>query len=239
LLARDTGGRAAYNTNDFKAVLAADIADGSRYYTLAYTPTNLREEGRERKIEIKTASGSYKLSYRRSYYEDIFNKSKAAAATQASDPLRPLMDRGMPNFTELRYRVSVTPAAAQPAADAPGVGDNTNLKAPLTRYTVRFSLAADSLPLVPSPDGVRREPVEVALIAYSQDGKPLNWMLRSVNLAIRPEQMATAQASGIPFHFDFDVPPGDVYLRTGIYDASTSKAGTLEIPLRSLVAVRK
>lgn len=237
LLARDTGGRATYNTNNFKAVLAADIADGSHYYTLAYTPTNFREEGRERKIEIKTASGSYKLSYRRSYYEDIFGKSKAT--TQASDPLRPLMDRGMPNFTELRYRVSVTPTAAQPAVDAPRAGDNADLKAPLTRYTVRFSLAADSLPLVPSPDGVRREPVEVALIAYSQDGKPLNWMTRSVNLAIRPEQMATAQASGIPFHFDFDVPTGDIYLRTGVYDASTSKAGTLEIPLRSLVAARK
>jgi hypothetical protein len=79
----------------------------------------------------------------------------------------------------------------------------------------------------------------VALIAYSQDGKPLNWMVRSIGLAIRPEQMAIAQASGIPFHFDFDVPQGDVYLRTGVYDASTSKAGTLEIPLRSLVVAHK
>jgi VWFA-related protein len=239
LLARDTGGKAIYNTNNFSGALAADIDNGSRYYTLAYTPTNYKEEGRERKIEIKTASGSYKLSYRRSYYEDTPRELKAAEAAPGTDPLRPLMDRGMPNFTEIRYRVKVTPASSLPAADAPRAGDNADLKAPFTRYTVSFSLATESLPLVPSPDGIRREPVEVALIAYSQDGKPLNWMVRSIGLAIRPEQMAIAQASGIPFHFDFDVPQGDVYLRTGIYDASTSKAGTLEIPLRSLVVAHK
>jgi VWFA-related protein len=239
LLARDTGGKATYNTNNFSGALAADIENGSRYYTLAYTPTNQRESGRGRKIEIKSTSGDYKLSYRRSYYEDTSKELKAAADAPAKDPLRPLMDRGMPNFTEIRYRVKVTPASSQPAADAPRAGDNADLKAPFTRYTVSFSLATESLPLVPSPDGVRREPVEVALIAYSQDGKPLNWMVRSVGLAIRPEQMAIAQAAGIPFHFDIDVPQGDIYLRTGVYDASTSKAGTLEIPLSSLVAARK
>jgi VWFA-related protein len=238
-LAKATGGKAIYNSNDFSGALAADIENGSRYYTLAYTPTSQRESGRERKIEIKTASGDYKLSYRRSYYEDTSRELKAAAAAPAKDPLRPLMDRGMPNFTEIRYRVKVTPASPLPAADAPRAGDNADLKAPFTRYTVSFSLATESLPLVPSPDGVRREPVEVALMAYSQDGKPLNWMIRSVGIAVRPEQMAIAEASGIPFHFDFDVPQGDVYLRTGIYDASTSKAGTLEIPLRSLVVAQK
>jgi len=42
--------------------------------------------------------------------------------------------------------------------------------------------------------------------------------------------MEFAETSGIPFHFDFDLPPGDVYLRAGIYDPSTNRAGTLEIP---------
>ena len=76
-------------------------------------------------------------------------------------------------------------------------------------------------------------------MAYSQEGKPLNWQVRSIWLAIRPDQNALAQSSGIPFHFDFDAPPGDVYLRTGVYDASTSRAGTLEIPLTSITVARK
>jgi hypothetical protein len=104
----------------------------------------------------------------------------------------------------------------------------------LQRYTVRFFLSPQELNLVAGPDGVRRAPVEVALVAYSQRGDSLNWITRSVDLAIRPDQMALAQRNGIPFHFDFDVPPGDVYLRAGVYDPATQRAGTLEIPVASI-----
>jgi hypothetical protein len=58
-------------------------------------------------------------------------------------------------------------------------------------------------------------------------------------LAIRPEQSAIAEKAGIPFHFDIDSPSGDVYLRTGVYDLSSSRAGTLEVPLSSIVVAQK
>lgn len=238
-IARDTGGKAFYNNNGIKNALVADIENGSRYYTLAYTPTDRKEVGKERKIEIKSASGNYKLSYRRSYYEETPKELKAAEKAPATDPLRPLMDRGMPDFTELRYRMKVAPATPQPAADATRAGDNQSLSPPLSRYTVSFSLSTDGLTLIPGPDGVRRATIEVALVAYSQQGKPLNWETRSIGLAVRPEQNAIAQSSGIPFHFDIDAPPGDVYLRTGIYEASTSRAGTLEIPLTSVTVAQR
>jgi len=233
-LAVSTGGKAYYNGNGLLKALADDVENGSRYYTIAYSPSNHKEvPGKERKIEIKTASGNYKLEYRRSYYEQTKREMKTAEAAP-EDPLRPLMDRGMPDFSELHYRMKVAPSSQQPSAGTAPAGDNAAVKAPLTRYTVNFSLATDGLALNPAPDGVRRGTIEVALVAYSQDGKPLNWEARSINLAVRPEQVAFAQTSGIPFHFDIDAPPGDVYLRTGIYDASTSKAGTLEIPLSAV-----
>jgi hypothetical protein len=97
----------------------------------------------------------------------------------------------------------------------------------------------DGVSLTQGPDGVRHGSIEVALVAYSQEGKPLNWEARSIGLSIRPEQYAIAQASGIPFHFDIDAPPGDVYLRTGVYDLSSSRAGTLEIPMSSVAMAAK
>jgi VWFA-related protein len=239
VLAKSTGGVAHYGGNDFKGYLTSDIENGARFYTLAYTPTDRKEVGKERQIEIKTTSGSYKLAYRRSYFEDTPKQLKAAESAPATDPLRPLMDRGMPDFTELRYRVMLAPAASQPADGAPHAGDNADLKAPFTRYTVRFSLAMDGLALIEGPDGVRHGTIEVALVAYSQAGKPLNWQARSIGLSIRPEQLAIAQGSGIPFHFDIDAPPGDVYLRTGVYDLSSSHAGTLEIPLTAVAVAQK
>jgi len=239
ILAAATGGKAHYGGNDFKGYLTQDIDNGSRFYTMAYTPTNHSEVGKERQIQVKAVSGTYKLSYRRSYFEDTPKQLAAAASAPATDPLRPMMDRGMPDFTELRYRVKIAPASAQPAPDAAHAGDNAALKAPFTRYTIGFSLTMDGLSLTQGPDGVRHGSIEVALVAYSQEGKPLNWEARSIGLSIRPEQYAIAQASGIPFHFDIDAPPGDVYLRTGVYDLSSSRAGTLEIPMSSVAMAAK
>jgi VWFA-related protein len=238
-LAQVTGGSAIYERNALKEALAKDIENGSRYYTIAYTPSNRKEVGKERKIEIRSASGNYKLSYRRGYFEDNPKQSRAADKASSGDPLRPLMDRGMPSFTELRYRMKVAPANPQPGPDAPHVGDNAELFGPYTRYTVNFSLSTEGLTLVQGPDGIRRGTIEVALVAYSQQGKPLEWEVRSIGLAIRPEQNAIAESSGIPFHFDIDAPPGDVYLRTGIYDSSSSRAGTLEVPLSAITVAQR
>ncbi|MGD0628569.1 MAG: VWA domain-containing protein [Terracidiphilus sp.] len=239
ILATATGGKARYGGNDFKGYLTADIENGSRFYTLAYTPSDRKEVGKERQIAVKTVSGDYKLSYRRSYYEDTPKEQKLAESAPATDPLRPMMDRGMPDFTELRYRVKITPTVNPPTDAAAHAGDNTDLKPPFIRYTIGFTLATDRLTLVPDANGVRRGNIEVALVAYSQAGKPLNWEARSIGLAVRPEQNEMAQKSGIPFHFDIDAPPGDVYLRTGIYDLSSSRAGTLEIPMTSVTVAAK
>lgn len=233
-LAKDTGGKATYNQNGLKEALEEDIDNGARYYTLAYTPAKLRDQGRKRKIEVKLASCRYDLAYRRSYFEDTSKELRAAETTKVKDPLRPLMDRGMPSFTELRYQMRVMPVDPQPAADADRAGDNSALKAPFTRYGVDFTLATDGLALVPGADGVRRGKIEVALVAYSHDGRPLNWRFHFVGLIVRPDQYAMARMSGIPFHLEIDVPVGEVYLRTGIFDTSSSKAGTLEIPLSAL-----
>jgi VWFA-related protein len=234
--AEATGGVATHN-NDLKGALAEDIENGSSYYTLAYTPTDPKEIGRERKITVRIKEEKYKLSYRRTYFERTPTEIKAASAQPAKDPLRPLMDRGMPNFADLHFRLHVEPDATPPLAGAPPEGDNSALKPPFNRYTVRFFLSPENLNLFEGPNGVRRAPVEVALIAYSQRGESLNWLVRSVNLAIRPDQMAVAESSGIPFHFDFDMPHGDVYLRAGVYDPSTNRAGTLEIPESAIQSI--
>jgi VWFA-related protein len=230
--ANATGGKAMHN-NDLKGALADDIQNGSSYYTIAYTPTDPKEIGRERKITVHLKDANYKLSYHRNYFERTPGEIKTASGQPAKDPLRPLMDRGMPNFADLHFRLLVEPDTTKFDA-APPDGDNPALKPPFKRYSVRFFLSPQNLNLVQGVDGVRRAPVEVALVAYSQSGGSLNWLVRSVNLAIRPDQMGIATSSGIPFHFDFDMPPGDVYLRAGVYDPSTNRAGTLEVPQSAL-----
>ncbi|HMG84931.1 MAG TPA: VWA domain-containing protein [Terracidiphilus sp.] len=236
--AEQTGGVATHH-NDLKGGLAEAIQNGSSYYTVAYTPTDSKEIGRERKIAIHLKEEGYKLSYRRNYFERTAGEIKTNASKPMTDPLRPLMDRGMPSFSDLHFRLHVHPDTAPPTPGTPPNGDNAALQPPFRHYTVRFFLSPQNLNLIESADGTRRAPVEVALIVYSQRGESLNWLVRSVNLAIRADQWAFAESNGIPFHFDFDMPPGDVYLRAGIYDASTERAGTLEVPAAAIHAASK
>jgi hypothetical protein len=48
---------------------------------------------------------------------------------------------------------------------------------------------------------------------------------------MQSKDYASAQQGGLQIHKEIDVPQGDVYLRTGIYDLKSSSAGTLGVSL--------
>jgi VWFA-related protein len=227
-LANDTGGKAYFNTNDLNAAMTRAINDGSHYYTLAYTPTNKKMDGSYRRIEIKLAEGKYKLAYRRGYNAD---DSSTAQAEPDSDPLQPLLLRGLPGVTELLYGVRVVPAAQQPAPGAKRVGDNSKLAGPVTRYTVDFMIRWTDVALSPAPDGTRTGKILVELMAYDRDGNAVNWVGETQGMSMDAKAYEAMQKSGVPAHLEIDLPNSDVTLETGVYDWDTGKAGTLEIPI--------
>jgi hypothetical protein len=236
-LARDTGGEAFYNTNGLNDALDRVLNDGTHYYTLTYTPTNKRMDGQLRRIQVKLTQGSYRLAYRRGYYAEDAKTVQAAGAKPAGDPLRPLMDHGTPDSTEILYQMQVAPSNLQPSPTSDRAGDNANLKGPVVRLSASFTVSANGLVLEPGPDGVRHGDFEATLVGYDRDGTPLNWMVRMIQVALPPDRYATVQTTGLAFRMEIDVPSADVYLRSGVYDLGSNKAGTLEIPLAAVVAL--
>jgi VWFA-related protein len=235
-LAKDTGGQAYYNTNGLNGALTRVVNNGARYYSLAYSPSNTAMDGKFRRIQVKLVNGKGSLAYRRGYYADDLATALSAGQKPDSDPLVPLMGRNLPDYTQILYKVLVQPSNPQPAPDAPHIGSNTDLKAPLTRYSVDFAISVGDLKLDPTPDGVRRGSIEVALLAYSREGKPLNFVVTQGNVALQPKEYETLQKGGLQIHKEIDVPNGYAYLRTGIYDLKSSTAGTLGVPLLDTVA---
>jgi hypothetical protein len=77
----------------------------------------------------------------------------------------------------------------------------------------------------------------VELIAFDRDGKALNWAGGTVNLNLKDAAYAAIQRSGVPAHIELDVPKGEAYLATGVYDWTSNKAGTLEISLTAAKSV--
>ena len=233
-LADDTGGKAFYNTNGLDNALARALNYGSHYYTLSYSPNNKKMDGKYRRIQVKV-SGKYKLAYRRGYYADNARdiKTKKDAVT---DLLRPLMQRGLPDFSQILYKVRVTRSSPQPAQEAVRAGDNKEFKEAFTRYAAEFAIAAGDVALEAASDGERRGEVEIMLVAYDRDGTALNWIARKQGISLTRQNYAGALAAGLQLHYEIDIPSemlsrDDVYLRTGVYDLRSSNAGTLEIPL--------
>ncbi len=221
-LAQDTGGRAFYNTNGLGDAMREAINNGSHYYTLTYTPTNRDPDGKYRRIELRTANGSYKLAYRRGYYAE--NAKMEATAEQnvgTNDPLLPFVSFGMPDLAEILYKVRVAPLHE---------AKNADLKSSV-RYDVDFAISAQDVKLERSAGGVRSGTIEVALIAYDYDGKVLNVINQKLPISIKPEVYPALQRVGLQLHEEIDLPRGDVYLQTGIYDLAVRHAGTLGIPL--------
>jgi len=130
-----------------------------------------------------------------------------------------------------QLKVRVQPSNPQPTADAPHVGGNTEIKAPFTRYVVEYAISVEDLMLKVTRDGVRHGNVEAMLTAYDFEGKPLNFVARKFAIDLEPNVYEEAKTIGLQLSQEIDVPQEDFYLRTGIYDANSARAGTLGIPL--------
>lgn len=235
-LAINTGGRSFHDTNGLAEAMSEAVRDGSRYYTISYAPTDKRTDGRYRNIHVELTKGHYKLSYRRGYFADDGKESQQARMQIASEnPLQSLMGRGMPDSTQIIFKVNVEPTELQSPAQPAIAGDNAKFKGPAIRYGVDFDINAKDLNLLPGPDGNFKGALHVSLVAYDHDGDELNWMRRRIELDYSPERFAAIKESGIPLHLEIDAPKGDVYLRAGIYEASSNSAGTIEIPLNNVI----
>jgi VWFA-related protein len=222
MLARNTGGRAFYNTNDLSNAMTEAINSGSNYYTIAYSPTNTKADGKFRRIELKTTNSNYKLAYRRGYYAENPQIEQAPEPKAPSDLLLPLMSFGMPDFAEILYKVRVGILQGSDTADP---------TKPVVRYGLDFAILPQDVKLESGADGTHSGGLEVAVIAYDSDGKVLNAISKKIPIRIQPDVFAKIQRVGFQLHEEIDLPRSDVFLQTGIYDIRANHAGTLGIPL--------
>jgi VWFA-related protein len=225
-LAADTGGEAFHTSNDLSKSVHRAIENGSHYYTLVYTPPGTQMDGKFHRIEIKLTEGKATLSYRRGYYADSPSDLKPVA-----DPRPPLLAHGLPDSTQILFQARVLPLAQQPASGAAPAGGNAKLTGALTRYKVDLDINPASVALQAAADGMHNGKIEVALVAYDQAGRAVNWTGETLGLNLNPAAYAQVQRAGIPVHLQIDLPTAELSLSTGVCDLTAHKAGTLEIAL--------
>lgn len=225
-IAQETGGRAFYSTNALSDAVKDAVNNGSHYYTLAYSPANYKSDGKFRRIQVSLADNDYTLSYRRGYFADQ-PSHEFTSQEGADDPFVPLIGLDMPDFDQILFKLQVVPKSPQPPANARRAGNNTKLKAPFTRYDVNFAVALPDIAMGLDADGTRHGRVEIMIIAFGPGGNILNIVRKRSNLTMDSRVYEATRQVGMQVHEEIDAPPGEIYLRAGIYDMNSGNCGTV------------
>lgn len=243
MLAEQTGGKAFYNQNDLARIIGNVTSHSLDFYTISYSPNDPNMNGAFRKIEVKVGdTPQYKLSYRQGYYArdeslpgaaQSLQQQEAQRASQnptAIDPLKPFMTFGMPQSEQILYK-----ALIQHVPPKAGNSDaKPSLSGPSDHYSVDFAVDSNDLALKLDSDGMRKDTLNVSWIVYDKYGQVVSHEDHLVKLNIKPDAWGVFQLRGLQLHGQVQVPKGQYWLRTGIYDEGTRKVGTMEVSLSSV-----
>lgn len=258
-LARATGGRAFFNTNDLKGAIDDIAAEGANYYEISYAPINPKYDGKLRRIQVKLEEKGYHLSYRRFYYADdpsvpVLDKDVAKAAqflsgrpvaTQQGDALYAYMKHGAPEARAILFKARVE------AAGAPAMATPQQLAA-LAEQPAFFRMRRNNKPpMLPRPiplqtyaidytvldpefqararSGAAHPTLEFAAAAYDADGTVLNGIAQFAETAPGPRDAHAKPLFRV--RQTIDVPAEGAWLRVAVRDPVTNHIGTLEVPL--------
>jgi VWFA-related protein len=216
-IARETGGKAFYGSNDIKAALSTSIEEGENYYTLAYDPENHNWNGKYRKLEVKCAQSGAKLTYRRGYYA-LAETGLMANGKVADDQVALLFAAAMrpqaPTSTMVLLKVQVLPPDA-------------------SHQTVRidYAINAHDVTFIDAENNRKHVALDLMAVAWDKQGKDCGESSDKIDTSVSMGTYENAMRSFIPAHEEILVKPGTYTLRLGVVDRNSRRIGTVDAPL--------
>jgi len=212
-LARETGGRPFYGSNDLKSAMLRSLQEGSNYYTVAYVPTNSKWDGEYRKIGVKIARGGVYAQYRSGYYAVV---AKEDSGNQAERMLVSAMQPTLPESTMLLLRVRVLPPDLEHSA-----------------VRIDYAVAAQDLSFTDATDINKDKNANIEFIAIAWDKNHLNagQVVDTSEVWVGTSAFEEVMLTGFPRHQELELKPGSYTLRLGVIDLVSQKIGTVDVPL--------
>jgi VWFA-related protein len=212
-LARETGGRAYYDTNDLKLAMQRSIENGSRYYTIAYVPKRENWDSKYHHIKIQLARSGLDAEYRKGYFTKKTEKDRPI--DQARADLISALQPATPQSTMLSLKAKVS------------LPDSNHPK-------VRIDCIVDGSALAFTPGDGNREMAKLQFetVAWSPDLKVKANASHIVELSLPQEKYQQVIHNGLAAHQELQLAPGMYNIRVGVLDDGNKKIGTLDIPLQ-------
>ncbi|HEV2577070.1 MAG TPA: VWA domain-containing protein [Acidobacteriaceae bacterium] len=227
-----TGGRLVFNNNGI-ADAARKIADtDASFYTLTYSPQDIKLDNKWHKVKVTVDGGGYQLSYRRGYFDDgsnlkqeqnpdrkrLLQNGEAVADAQ----LPPIVFDVRVNPVDQTQSAAV-PAAGLSPAEPPKKGEHA--------FTMHYILPADALP-EQTVGTEEKFTVGVGVLGFNEYGRSVARVTKKVILGVSQEHAAALQ-SGAKISFDqvVNLPDGNDSLFVVVWNTDTGRLGTVQIPL--------
>jgi VWFA-related protein len=206
-LAEDTGGRAFFDQNDFKAVFDRIVADTSAYYLLGFSSTNRSKDGRFRRIRVSVKRPDLKLDYRAGYYapRDFAHAGRDDREQQLMEQL----------FSDL----SVT--------DLPVYASSAYFRLKGNRYFVPLWVVVpgSKVPFNKSRDKDKATLDVLALVRDNQQ-RPVARIRDTVNVSVSATE--EVQRKNVQYQTDLELPPGVFQLKVVVRENQTGNMGSFE-----------
>ena len=236
LVAEQTGGKAFYGSNDITKAMRTVVEQGSDYYTVSYTPTNRRYDGRFRKIRVRVSGRNYRLAHRSGYFaEDPNRPAEKSAALLRSLSFAGMM-HGAPESRQIPFEARVVPIGEPKTVAAAEVGiHDSSRNGPKTirlqHYSVDYAIPAGSLRFDPNAAGDFHGSFRLLANSYDNNGKGLLQAASTAETDLKPDRYRTVLAEGFRIRQELDIPVDASFLRLGVADLLSTNVGTVELPL--------
>ena len=209
-LSSQTGGQAFFDSNDFSPAFARIQRDTSAYYVIGYHSSDLRRDGRYRRISIKVDRSDVKLEYRPGYYApaDFKHATKDERERQLED--------------ELSSELPATDMAVYLQALYFRTGPN--------RFYVPVSLVVPGSQ-IPFVKGGDRDKATLDIIGQVRDmaGHDIGDVRDTVKLAV--DQTQQVRQKNVQYTTGFNLPVGKYHVKFVVRENQTGRMGSFETDL--------
>jgi VWFA-related protein len=209
-LSSDTGGKAFFDSNDFSPAFDRIQKDTSAYYVIGYHSTDLRRDGRYRRLSIKINRSDVKIEYRPGYYApaDYQHATKDERERQLEE--------------ELASDLPATDMAVYMQALYFRTGEN--------RFYVPISLVVPGSQ-IPFVKGGDRDKATLDIIGQVRDtnGHDIGDIRDTVKLAVNQAQQV--QQKNVQYTTGFSLPVGKYHVKFVVRENETGRMGSFETDL--------
>jgi VWFA-related protein len=217
VVAKRTGGKAFYETNDLKYAIRKAMDDSKTTYTLGFYPDSIQQNGKFHQLKVSVVGRpDVRLRYRQGYVD-----SPEPSRDESARRIR--LENAA--WSPLDANAIALSATIEPAPASVGTDPSERLRLKINPSDLRFTESGT----------LRVGEADVFVIQRDEHGKQLDAIEQVVRAEVSPKRYDEMARNGILFTRDFTLNRNTSLLRIVVGDAHSDRLGSIRISRAELL----